>query len=343
MKDRRKTQTSRTLRSRKVSPSESGPAVDDSVDIVSRFDELEVLLAALHNVEEGIILLDPQLRAQFMNRAVRRLWDVTDEQAKRRPSISDLVNEAHRSGACVMPGHELDDSIRRRIAMIEIGDPRPLELHSRDGRIIRSRCAALPDGGRMLIYSEVTDLIRNAKELELLATIDSMTGVCNRRHFLVLAEAEWSRFQRYHRPFSLAVFDIDRFKSINDGFGHDVGDRAIGHVCHICTENKRTSDTIGRVGGDEFAVLLPETDAAQAEIVAERLRSMVQDNPLVVDGDPMPVTISVGLAQATVSQSSFDALMKVADRALYQAKARGRNLVAHAPGRPPPALGSAAE
>lgn len=343
MKDRRKTQTSRTLRGREIPARDRRPPIDRADDIVSRFAELEVLLAALHNVEEGIILLDPQLRAQFMNRAVRRLWDVSDAQARRRPSISQLVNEAHRSGACVMPGQEIDDSIRRRIAMIEVGDPRPLELHTRDGRIIRSRCAALPDGGRMLIYSEVTDLIRNAKELELLATIDSMTGVCNRRHFLVLAEAEWTRFQRYHRPFSLAVFDIDRFKSINDGFGHDIGDRAIGHVCHICTENKRTSDTIGRVGGDEFAVLLPETDAAQAEVVAERLRTMVQDNPLVADGVPMPVTISVGIAQATLSQSSFDALMKVADRALYQAKARGRNCIAHAPGRPPPALGSAAE
>jgi diguanylate cyclase (GGDEF)-like protein len=343
MKDRRKTQTSRTLRGREIPARDRRPPIDRADDVVSRFAELEVLLAALHNVEEGIILLDPQLRAQFMNRAVRRLWDMPDEHASRRPPITELVNEAHRSGACVLPGHDVDESIRRRIAMIEIGDPRPLELHTRDGRIIRSRCAALPDGGRMLIYSEVTDLIRNAKELELLATIDSMTGVCNRRHFLVLAEAEWTRFQRYHRPFSLAVFDIDRFKSINDGFGQDVGDRAIGHVCHICTESKRASDTIGRVGGDEFAVLLPETDAVQAEVVAERLRSMVQDNPLVVDGAAMPLTISVGLAPATLSQSSFDALMKVADRALYQAKARGRNRVAHAPGTPPPALGSAAE
>ena len=340
MKDRRKTQT---LRSRSVLSSRRRRPIDRADDIVSRFAELEVLLAALHNVEEGIILLDPQLRSQFMNRAMRQLWGVSDEQAYRRPSIAELVNEAHRSGACVLPGQKVDDAIRRRIAMIEIGDPRPLELHTRDGRIIRSRCAALPDGGRMLIYSEVTDLVRNAKELELLATVDSMTGVYNRRHFLVLAEAEWSRFQRYHRPFSLAMFDIDRFKSINDGFGHDVGDLAIGHVCHICTENKRTSDTIGRVGGDEFAVLLPETDAVQAEVVGERLRSKVQDNPLVIDGAALPVTISIGIAEAALGQPSFDALMKTADRALYLAKARGRNCVAHAPGRLSPALGSAAE
>jgi diguanylate cyclase (GGDEF)-like protein len=183
----------------------------------------------------------------------------------------------------------------------------------------------------MLIYTDVTDLIQNAEELERLATVDSMTGVCNRRHFMVLAEAEWTRFQRYHRPFSLLLFDIDRFKSINDGFGHDAGDRAIVHVCQVCNANRRSSDTIGRVGGDEFAVLLLETDAAQAEVVAERLRRAVEDHPLAVDGAAITLTVSVGLAQATLGQASVDSVMKLADQALYLAKARGRNCVARAP------------
>lgn len=358
MKDRRKTQRRRMFRGGKILLDNPGSVIDVTMRTLSedaaclqvesvvggaRSDELEVLRAALDNVEEGVILLDPQFHAQFMNRAVCELWGVPDDQAARKPPYSELVNDAHFTRAYGVPPNELDAFISRRIALVKAGDPRPVDLRVHDGRVVRSRCAVLPDGGRMLTYTDVTDLVRNAEELERLATIDGMTGLCNRRHFLVLAEAEWNRFQRYHRPFSLLVFDIDRFKSINDGFGHDVGDRAIVHICQACTANKRSSDTIGRIGGDEFAVLLPETDSAQAEVVAERLRGTVQDKPLVMDDAAIVTTVSIGLAEAALSQSSFDALMKMADQALYQAKSRGRNQVARAVAMPIPEYKNAAE
>ena len=305
--------------------------------------EVMRLQAALDNVEEGVVLLDAHLKTQFMNRAVRDLWDVPQAQVARRPPYSELVNDAIVTGAYGVPANELEAFISRRIALVEAGDPRPVDLRVRDGRVVRSRCTVLPNGGRMLTYMDITDLIRTAEELERLATTDSMTGVCNRRRFLELGEAEWNRFQRYHRHLSLLVFDIDRFKSINDGHGHDVGDSAIGQVCRLCAESKRNPDTLGRIGGDEFAVLLPETDAAQAEVVAERLRRTVQGTPLIVDGSALPVTISIGAAQATLGQASFDALMKLADQALYLAKSRGRNRVALANGAATLGYKSAAE
>src|SRR4029079_7116982 len=202
---------------------------------------------------------------------------------------------------------------------------------------------ALPGGGRMLIYSDVSDLVRNAATLEHLATIDGMSGTYNRRHFQLLAEAEWSRFQRYHRPLSLMVFDIDNFKQINDQFGHDAGDRVIARLADLCRESKRTPDILARLGGDEFALLLPETELAQAAIVAERLRAAVEASPLIIDNSSIAMTVSIGIAASRLSQPNFDALMKAADQALYRCKARGRNHIAIAMPEQSTDLKSAAE
>jgi diguanylate cyclase (GGDEF)-like protein len=294
-------------------------------DIVSHSDELEILRSALDNVEPGVVLLDPAFNAQFMNRAVRRLWKVSDEEADRKPAYAELVNEARVTRVYDMPPDELDHFIASRIARARAGDPTPQDVRVSDGRIIRSQCAVLPSGGRMLTYTDVTDLVRYVDELERLATTDCLTGLHNRRHFLALAEAEWSRFQRYHRPLALIVFDVDLFKSINDGFGHAVGDRALTHLADLCNESKRSSDIVGRIGGDEFAILLPETELKQADLVAGRLRQALAGNPLITDDGSVPITISMGLVEATLSMSSIDALMKMADEALYKAKRGGRN------------------
>jgi diguanylate cyclase (GGDEF)-like protein len=161
--------------------------------------------------------------------------------------------------------------------------------------------------------------------MEELATIDSMTGLYNRRHFWTLATAEWSRFQRYYRPLSVLMIDVDHFKAVNDRYGHAVGDEALVAVANACREGKRSSDIVGRLGGEEFAMLLPETDLDQARIVAERVRQSVAASALQADRVHFNVTASVGFAAASVSMSGFEALLHAADQALYQAKAEGRN------------------
>jgi diguanylate cyclase (GGDEF)-like protein len=169
-------------------------------------------------------------------------------------------------------------------------------------------------------------------DLEILATTDGLTSLLNRRHFESLARAEWARFQRYGRPLSLLVLDIDKFKSVNDRFGHDTGDLVIKAVAHICKSTKRQPDVLARIGGEEFAMLLPETDEDAAGIAAERLRTSVQEHPLTLpDGATLQVTISIGLAGAALSMASFEVLLKRADEALYEAKRTGRNKVMRAP------------
>lgn len=293
-------------------------------DIVRHSDELDLLRNALDQMQAGVILLDEYLNAQFLNRAVRKLWQIPDEVAELKPSFVELVGNGHKNGTYGVANGQIKEFMAKRIAAVRAGDPTPIDILHGDGRVIRSQCAALPNGGRMITYTEVTDLIERAQEFEQLARHDGVTGIANRREFDVLAAAEWDRFQRYQRPLSLLLVDVDRFKSINDCFGHEEGDKVLKCVATVLTDIKRSSDIVARIGGDEFAMLLPETDLAQANAVARRLHQAISQNDMLrslIDG----FTLSIGVSAATLSMSGFATFIKDADRAMYQAKAAGRN------------------
>ncbi|HZT28148.1 MAG TPA: diguanylate cyclase, partial [Pseudolabrys sp.] len=292
-------------------------------DIVHHADELEVLRDALDQAPTGVVLLDQFLNVQFINRPMRALWNVSDDQAARKLSIIELMRSAHAAGAYAMSDDELSAFLMRRITMFKAGDPTPVEIPHKNGHIIRAECNALPNGGRMITYNDVTDLIRRAREFERLANTDGMTGVCNRRQFDVLMGNEWGRFQRYQRPLSAMIVDIDRFKEVNDKFGHETGDKALKLIAGTCTKDKRGTDIVARVGGDEFAILLPETALPQAQIVAERIRRSVQE--LELDG--LKLSVSIGIVSATLSMSGPEAFLRRADEALYAAKAAGRKCI----------------
>jgi diguanylate cyclase (GGDEF)-like protein len=296
-------------------------------DIVKQADELQVFKTALDHVKEGISLLDPHMHVQFMNKAARKMWKVSDEMAERRMTYAELVNTTRQTNASGVSDDQLDKYIAERIATVRNGDPTPADVALSDGSTLRLQCAVLPTGGRMMTYTDVTDLVREAAEQHHFATTDAMTELYNRRHFMTLADSEWQRFQRYQRPLSLLIFDIDHFKFINDRLGHDAGDRAIVHIAELAREDRRPSDVLAWLGGDEFVMLLPETDIQQASAVAERLRAKVERTPLGQPGASMKMTLSVGAAAATVSVSDVTALLKQADEALYRAKFLGRNRV----------------
>jgi PAS domain-containing protein len=137
-------------------------------DIVRHADDLEVLRAALDTVEEGIVLLDAQLHARFINTALRRLAGIADELADRRPHFSELVNAARMTKIFDLAPEGLDGLVAQRIAQVKAGDSTPTDLKISDGRTIRTHCAVLPDGGRMLTYTDVTDLAGQAEEIERL-------------------------------------------------------------------------------------------------------------------------------------------------------------------------------
>jgi diguanylate cyclase (GGDEF)-like protein len=169
---------------------------------------------------------------------------------------------------------------------------------------------------------------QRASDLETLAALDWLTGLYNRRHFESLAQAELSRSQRYMRPMSVLMIDIDRFKDVNDHFGHPAGDRVIRAISNLLVATKRESDVAARFGGEEFALMLPETTETAAAHVAERVREQLRLCPPIVGGQKLPVTLSIGVAAATMKTVGIDVLLACADQALYQAKGAGRDRVA---------------
>lgn len=166
------------------------------------------------------------------------------------------------------------------------------------------------------------------RELDRQATSDFLTGAPNRRHFINLAEQELSRAQRYQGKFSLAVIDLDFFKRVNDNYGHQAGDEVLKAFCSVCSSILRDTDTLGRIGGEEFAILLPNTALPEANEVIERVRLAVAEREIGIAGHlPLHITASFGLTSFKAEHGSLPDVLREADEALYRAKEAGRNRV----------------
>ncbi len=183
------------------------------------------------------------------------------------------------------------------------------------------------DAAYCLVIRDISDR-RDASERHRQATTcDFLTGIANRRAFFDAAGLEFERLRRAPRAISLVLFDVDHFKQINDRHGHPVGDRVLVHLAKALTAAFRQIDIVARIGGEEFAVLLPSTDLPGAQAVAERLRAAIAAQPLDIDGVSIACTLSGGVASVDQDITGLDALMKRADLALYAAKGRGRNRI----------------
>lgn len=187
-------------------------------------------------------------------------------------------------------------------------------------------------GGNLAVLAfaaVLTYVDRQRKRLKLLATTDGLTGLSNRRELLEHGERELLRAQRYGRPFSLMLIDIDHFKKVNDQFGHASGDRVLKGMARCGQASLRESDLFGRFGGEEFLALLPETDWSGAATLAERLRQGAGQctDGTCDQGQAIPFTVSIGVAVRGSVDESLDAMIARADAALYRAKAAGRNRV----------------
>lgn len=193
--------------------------------------------------------------------------------------------------------------------------------------LISSMLFAVSIGATLMVDRAWRRQRRIAHLLEKQAHTDPLTGLANRRHFMEVADAELARSRRYDTPLSMLMIDIDHFKEVNDAHGHRAGDRVLQQLARSCLEILREVDVAGRVGGEEFAVLLPETEVEGAFEVAERLRSAVAAAEVPrEEGVPIRITVSIGVA-AMDAATNLDTLMSQADDALYDAKRAGRNLV----------------
>lgn len=163
--------------------------------------------------------------------------------------------------------------------------------------------------------------------LQELAITDSLTGVFSRRYALERLEEEIARSQKFNYKFSVAMLDIDHFKGYNDRYGHLVGDAILKEISRVTKDSIRQIDLIGRYGGEEFLIVMTETDNSQAVLAGERIRKSIEDNPIKVYDEEMKVTVSIGIATFPDDAKDSAKLIDRADQALYKAKETGRNKV----------------
>lgn len=187
-------------------------------------------------------------------------------------------------------------------------------------------------GGKLEdIYSQMSErsseLVKLNAQLEQMATTDGLTGLYNHRHFYARLTEEVKRAKRYQHPLSMIMADIDEFKKFNDTFGHLTGDSVLRIIAGLVSENARENDLVARYGGEELAIILPETDLATTHLVAERMRRVIESSPELIKLSGKSVTVSFGLAQLDETTDNCSDFVNKADVMLYRAKEKGRNRV----------------
>ena len=261
----------------------------------------------------------------FVNRKTCLLFQKSAGQLLRGKSIDFFVDAQER-----------EDLSR---LLHKLGDIREVEIKMKNahGKEFTAEIAAIlmDYGGQRAVLVALNDISeRKRLEAELFheASTDSLTGVSNRRYFITQAEQELRRARRFQRNLSVMMLDLDHFKKVNDEYGHAAGDAVLQSFAKNALEGLRQSDFMGRLGGEEFALLMPETGLADATEVANRLRQRVVERPIITGADTprraaIDCTVSIGVATLMPQDGSIDDLLHRADQALYKAKNNGRNRV----------------
>ena len=232
-----------------------------------------------------------------------------------------------------------DDSVSRQHCRVSPGDDGVVlvDLNSTNGTYVNDTAVSarhLHDGDRVQVGRSIFKFLTGSnieqayhEEIYRLKTTDGLTGANNKRSFDEELQREFHRFLRYGRPLLLLMFDIDLFKGVNDTYGHLAGDRVLSELGRLMGGAVRSEDTFCRYGGEEFALLLPETELADGVRFAERLRADVEAARFEFDGMTIPVTISGGVAAATSDMPGPERFVAAADELLYAAKRNGRNRI----------------
>ncbi len=223
----------------------------------------------------------------------------------------------------------------QRFGTLSFSSPAPRSRPVTDGELELTRLFAKWIGLEIqmerhtaALKAEIDARKRAESRLQQLARTDELTSVSNRRHYLEVSEPEFKRARRHERPLSVIMLDADHFKIINDSYGHQVGDLVLSELARECQRRLRDNDVIGRIGGEEFAITLPETSASAARRVAERIHEALADVEIPLDTGSLRFTVSMGIASLEKGDIDFTGLMQRADEALYEAKAAGRNCTA---------------
>jgi len=296
--------------------------------------QLSLIRAINEASPDGILVVDEHAVVVSHNRRFFEVWDIPDQglqgshpgSAEGGPHAPVLEAELAR----VADPEGFLRRVRELYADHHAEDHCEIEL--RDGRTIERRTTGIrgADGhylGRVWFFRDVTPRKRAERALRELATQDPLTGVSNRRRFFEAARHEFERARRHKRPLSILMLDVDEFKGVNDCHGHAAGDMMLKALCTVLQASVRKIDFVGRLGGEEFGVLLPEAELPVAAQIAERCRRAVEASVARDGGKELKFTASFGVAALSDADGSAEDCLRRADAALYRAKQRGRNRV----------------
>jgi len=290
---------------------------------IFKYDFLEIRALAretiFENSTDGMLVLDKEWRIMDYNKTAADFFAAQnisldnyflESTLGQRPELLEIFkSETMREYHCRVQGEEK----YFEISSVIIGS----SLEKKAG-VLKS-------------IRDITEKKRAEEKLKILATVDCLSGLHNRAEFLRLSQQELERAKRFFQVFSLLMMDIDHFKKINDTWGHAAGDAVIREMGNLIRKSFRKTDIAGRLGGEEFAILLTGTPLREAQAVAEQFRKIVEKTKVIFDGkdgrEELSVTVSIGVAPFCHGVEEIDLILKFADEALYRSKAKGRNCV----------------
>lgn len=312
-------------------------------EVSAEFQEMHWMISMIHHIDVGLVVLDKQNRVQVWNGFMANHSGLTPDQVRNReitrlfPDLPIQWFNQKIANARLLKNRSFT-TWEQRPYIFRFQNYRPITGSSVFMYQNMTVCPLESLTGEVehvaLIIYDVTDEAVSKTEQKLANTrlkeisrTDALTQLFNRGHWEERLKHEFARMQRSQRPSTLVMFDIDHFKEINDQHGHPAGDEVIREVARRLKRTKRNVDIAGRYGGEEYAVLLLDTEPDQALYFAERLRKVVERTPVIFDQKSIQVTISLGIAQNWNHIESPKHWVERADQALYESKRQGRNRV----------------
>ena len=312
----------------------------------------EFALAVLDGLDSHIAVLDDSGRIIAVNRAWRSFAEANGGSdsgcfvGSNYLAVCDTAARTDALAGAVRDGIQVVRDGRQDAFTLEYPCDSPTAERWFILRI--TRCTAAGRVYLIVAHSDITERVRAERTIretkhavdaanralrralrreQRMARTDDLTGAHNRRHFFELGERLFGVARRYAQPLSLVLLDIDRFKSINDNHGHEAGDAVLVHVVEVMKTHLRSVDLFARIGGEEFAVLLPQTDIESALQAAERLRQDLAQRTVDLEGTQLRVTVSAGVATLDAADRDLESLLRRADAGLYAARQSGRDRI----------------
>ncbi|MBW7470436.1 sensor domain-containing diguanylate cyclase [Marinobacter sp. F4218] len=306
-------------------------------------DSFHWLVDMLESVEVGLVVLDLDFRVQAWNGFMENHSGITASRIREKVLFDVFPNIpkawlSRKVDAVALLNTRAFTSWEQRPYLFKFRNTRPItgtEEYMFQNLTISPLSGPSGEVEKVcLMVYDVTNIASSKRALERanaqlakLSTTDRLTGLLNRGTWENLVDAEYERYRRYGHATSLVMFDIDHFKKVNDSYGHLAGDEVIKHTADLTKNNLRQSDTSGRYGGEEFGIILPETDAEGAQVICERIREAMEKSVVETSVASIQYTISMGIAELSDKPENYMQWMQQADKALYAAKAGGRNRV----------------